>query len=215
MVFVSDIQPNLKNQRILRIVNGKYLGIFAVFTGSNARTFNKKGVVTALMYWKILTVISGKNHKNRLKNSFLFLFRSALTDFFLVWSIGSQTTTLWNITTLWCSLPKIEDWLSLPRFFIFKARTPTWKLKNTSSLFEVYAACSRSILAFSREEFSSLSFSNIRANINLFTEYLNLPDPCLASVLLVKGKMSPTLTHSKPYLLDHDELINPVKIIKS
>lgn len=82
MVFVSDIQPNLKNQKILRIVNSKYLGIFAVFTGSIARTFNKKGVVTALMYWKILTVISGKNHKNHLKNSFLFYLEALLQIFF-------------------------------------------------------------------------------------------------------------------------------------
>ena len=43
----------------------------------------------------------------------------------------------------------------------------------------------------------------------------NLPDPCRPSFFLVKGKMGPNLTHNKLYLLDHDELLNPVKTIKS
>ena len=37
----------------------------------------------------------------------------------------------------------------------------------------------------------------------------------LLHFFLVKGKMNPTLTHNKLYLLSHDELINPVKTIRS
>ena len=42
----------------------------------------------------------------------------------------------------------------------------------------------------------------------------NVPDPCRPSFFLVKRTMSPTLTHNKLYLLDHDELLTPVKKIK-
>lgn len=81
-----------------------------------------------------------------------------------------------------------------------------WPLQKSSDFLR--NSCEKNSFVFRWE-------TDLVGNCLYWTFYRNLPDPYTASFFLVKGKMNPTLTHNKLYLLSHDELINPVKTIKS